>query len=181
MNLPQRISVKFFIDIDNSLDVPALVPVFHRWIQENSLPGLLIDVADYKHVPDGPALLLLGHEGDYVLDRTDGRTGFLYRGKREWPSANLKERLQVVWERAWQASQLLASEETLSGLSFRTNEVAIDFPDRLNVPNSPETFDALREDVAAALFELSGGQTWIVTHVNQEARRPFSLQATLAE
>lgn len=33
-----------------------VVPVFHRWLQDQRLPGeLLIDVADYSHVTGGPA------------------------------------------------------------------------------------------------------------------------------
>lgn len=179
MNVPQRISVKFFVEDGDELEIPPLIPVFHRWIREDSLPGLLIDVANYKHVPNGPILLIVGHEGDYILDRTDGRTGFLYRGKRAWSSDDFKERLRTVWQRAAQAAQLLQSEQTLNGISFSESEAAIDFPDRLNVPNSPATFDAVKDDVESVLEAVSDGRTWKLKYVPLEARRPFRLQAAL--
>ena len=48
----QHVNVKF--PSAGSIDLTQAIPVFHRWIQEQALPGLLIDVADYRHVPEGP-------------------------------------------------------------------------------------------------------------------------------
>jgi hypothetical protein len=36
------------------IDLEAVIPVFHRWIQEQIFDELLLDVANYSHVPDGP-------------------------------------------------------------------------------------------------------------------------------
>ena len=41
--------------------------MFHRWIQTRAVDGLLIDVADYTHLKDGPQVLLAGHEGNYSM------------------------------------------------------------------------------------------------------------------
>ncbi len=81
---------------------------------------MLIDVADYKHVQDGPGILIIGHEGDYALDQENGRSGLLYTRKREWPTPDFKERLQLVISLAVQAAQILAADETLN-LNFRTD------------------------------------------------------------
>jgi len=36
------------------------------------VPGLLIDVADYAHVPDGPGVILIGHDVDYGIMNRHG-------------------------------------------------------------------------------------------------------------
>jgi hypothetical protein len=124
-------------------------------------------------------VLLLGHEGDYVLDGANGRPGLLYKQKREWDSDNLQERLRTVVQRASQAAQLLQADPALEGLTFRTDEVEITFPDRLNTPNTPETFAAVREDVAAVLQELNQNFAINLAHVKTEARRPLTIHAIL--
>ena len=182
--LPERVSVKFFVDGDEEVDLPGLVPVFHRWIREESVPGLLIDVADYVHVAAGPGLQLVGHDGDYVLDGgansrwPNGRLGLLYKQKREWDSDSLPERLRSVLQRATRAIQLLQDNP---GLTFRADEVEISFPDRLNVPNTAESFAVVQGEVTAVLREFSGTAKVVLAHVNQEARRPFTLHATLVK
>jgi hypothetical protein len=179
MNVPERISVKFYMEDETGVDVPALIPLFHRWIQQHSLPGLLIDVVDYKHVPNGPMLLLVGHEGDYALDGSDGRVGFLYRGKREWRSDDFQSRLSQVWQRARQACRLLESEESLGGVSFTRNEAAVEIPNRLNAPNTPATFDDLREDVRIVLNAAAEDGTWSIEYVPSDYRRPLKFRAAL--
>ena len=71
----QRVALKVFLTDDSVLDPRDAIPVFHRWIQTHAVDGLLIDVADYAHLPTGPTVLLVAHEGHYSLDRTHGRLG----------------------------------------------------------------------------------------------------------
>ena len=54
----QRVALKVFLTNDSELDPRDAIPVFHRWIQTQAVNGLLIDVADYAHLPSGPAVLL---------------------------------------------------------------------------------------------------------------------------
>lgn len=178
--LPERIGVKFFVDGEDDVDLAALVPVFHRWIREHNVPGLPIDVADYKHVMDGPGMLLMGHDGDYALDERHGRSGLLYKHKRDWQSDNLQDRLRFVLHRAIQATRLLQDDPKLREITFRKDEVEITFPDRLNVSNTPETFAALRADVTAVLQELHQDAAFSLTHVHAEARRPLTISAVLS-
>ena len=94
MNL-QRIQVKYFVKNPDVVDLPAIVPIFHTWIQKASLEGLLIDVADYKHVHEGPGIVLIGHEGDYAMDMGSGRPGLLYiRKRKEKINGDLREQLR---------------------------------------------------------------------------------------
>ena len=69
-------SVKFYVEDDSSLGAHEFVPVFHSWIQNHAVPEhMLIDVADYAHVHNGPGTLLVAHEANFYTDRIDGRLG----------------------------------------------------------------------------------------------------------
>ena len=177
--IPHRINAKLFVTDKTAVSLPAIVPVFHRWIQTQAVPGLLIDVADYKHVEDGPGILIVGHEGDYALDQENGRSGLLYTRKREWPTADFKDRLRLVIGLAVQAAQLLAADETLN-LEFRTDEIQLAFPDRLNAPNTPATLAGLQDDIIAVLAEVYGGDAITLTTISDDEKRPFAVQATIA-
>ena len=177
--ISHRINAKLFVTDKTAVSLPAIVPVFHRWIQTQAVPGLLIDVADYKHVEDGPGILIVGHEGDYALDQENGRSGLLYTRKREWPTADFKDRLRLVIGLAVQAAQLLAADETLN-LDFRTDEIQLSFPDRLNAPNTPDTLAALQDDIIAVLAEVYGTDGITLTATTDDVKRPFSIQATIA-
>ena len=178
--LPERISVKFFVNDEDAVATSALIPVFHRWIRERSVPGLPIDVADYKHVPDGPGVLLMGHEGDYAWDGRYGRLGLVYKHKREWTTETFAGRLNQVLERAKQAVELFQAAPELQGISFQADEIELSFPDRLNIPNRPETLAELQDTITAVLQDQYPDKTATLTHVHTEARRPFTVKVSLA-
>ncbi|MEE3185869.1 MAG: hypothetical protein VX310_08895, partial [Gemmatimonadota bacterium] len=90
---PQRLGVKVFVEDQDAFDRARMIEVFHRWIQENRIPGTLIDVHDYTHVPDGPGVLLVAHEWHLRTDEAGGRIGLEYELKREG-SGTLDERLR---------------------------------------------------------------------------------------
>jgi hypothetical protein len=155
MTIPKRISVKFYAVNPEVVQSPAFIPVFQRWIQRHSVEGVLIDVAHYQHVHEGPGLLLISHEGDYAYDLVDGRPGVSYTRKTP-AGATLGETLREVFRLALIAAQKLEAEKKLGGLRFDVGEAKISFIDRLRTPNTPETFDALREPVDAVLGDLYG-------------------------
>lgn len=61
---PQRLSIRFPVERGPS-DLEAAIRVFHRFLQRGLAEGLTLDVADYRHVPQGPGVLLIGHDVDY--------------------------------------------------------------------------------------------------------------------
>jgi hypothetical protein len=78
-----RLSLKIFArGPRDGIDPPELVPIFHRWIQTQAVDGLLIDVADYAHLPEGPGAVLIAHEGNYAFDGGRGRPGLQYSRKQ---------------------------------------------------------------------------------------------------
>src|SRR3954467_6549999 len=77
----QNINVKIFVAPGTSFDHTDAVKVFHRWIKETVCPELLIDVAEYSHVPAGPGVLLIAHEANYSFDNRENHLGLLYNRK----------------------------------------------------------------------------------------------------
>src|SRR5580692_979536 len=77
----QHINVKIFVADATPVDVGDAVGVFHQWIKDSVCPEMLIDVAEYRHVPAGPGVLLIGLEANYSFDERENRLGLLYNRK----------------------------------------------------------------------------------------------------
>src|SRR5580693_240205 len=135
-----KLNIKFFAAEDTF--APAeFVPIFHKWIQTQSLADhLLIDVADYAHVPAGPGTLIVASQANIHMDRSDNRLGLLYVRKQPITEAKtFPETLAGAFKYALAAATKMENDETLkSRLKFRTDEIAIGLNDRLLAPNSPE-------------------------------------------
>lgn len=175
---PSRISAKFFLR-SADVDAAGLIPVFHRWIRQgSSLDGLVIDVADYHHVPDGPGVMLIGHEWDRSVDFSGGRPGVLSVTKRGL-EGDLVSRVRAVVADALHVATLLQDEESVGNPAVGVDEVEITVLDRLFAPNTPETLTAIGGDIASALAPLNGGEAPALSQVGDE-RRPFRVTATLS-
>jgi hypothetical protein len=151
-----KIVVKFFAEDGAGLSGEQFVPVLHSWIQSHAIADhTLIDVADYSHVHQGPGTLLVAHEANFYLDRTDGFLGLSYSRKQPF-AGTFAERLRQAFTAALQACARLEEDSTLAGrLKFRTNEALVRLNDRLLAPNTPEIFQQVKpelENVAAALW-----------------------------
>jgi hypothetical protein len=131
------------------------VPVFHRWIREKALDELAIDVADYEHVHQGPGVVLVGNAFDYYWDLGEGRPGLIYSRKREVPSP--EARLTDAVRRALVGCRILEQEATLSGIAFRTDELLVRLPDRLNAPATEEGYAAFQAELGAVAAKLFSG------------------------
>jgi hypothetical protein len=136
------------------IELEKLVPVFHEWIRAKKIPDeLLIDVADYAHVPQGPGVVLIGHQSDYYLDVADDRPGLLYSRKRGF-DGDFQAGIDDAFRRALEACRLLEEESGL-GFEFATDEVLFRVQDRLNAPNEDATYDAYKpalEQASTAFF-----------------------------
>jgi hypothetical protein len=154
----QRLQLKIFVAPDSAraVEPEAFIPVLHRWIKERVLPELVVDVANYVHVPEGPGVVLIGHGSDYFMDEGDGRLGLLYSRKRAGPPP--ADRLGDLARRTLHAADLLERDPALSGkLRFATNELLFRVNDRLAAPSSDATFAALEPELAALARQLFGG------------------------
>ncbi len=176
----QHINVKLFVKSPEAIDLEALVPVFHSWIQNQGPGELLIDVADYRHVPSGPGVVLIGHEGNYSLDNADGRLGVRYNRKAALEGTN-HDRLVQATRAALKACQRLETEPKLDGkIQFDGREIAISINDRLLAPNTPETLAAGEPDIRAFLSTLFGEADYKLSKP-QDSRRVFSVGITSSQ
>ena len=155
----QRLQLKIFVTPDSALAVEpeAFIGVFHRWIKERVLSELVIDVANYLHVPKGPGVVLIGHGADYFLDHGEGRVGLLYNRKRVGPPP--EDRLSDLVRRTLHGALLLEREPALGGkLRFASSEMLFRINDRLAAPNRDATFEALRPELAAWSHRIFAGR-----------------------
>lgn len=178
--LPNRLSAKLFFDSPKSPDPSAFIPIFHDWIRRARVPGVPLDVANYSHVRQGPSLLLVAHAGDYVLDFTGGRAGLRYVHKRDWPGDTLTTRLHTTLEGLIRGARLLEGETSLpKPVRFHTGELRLTFLDRLNTPNTPPAFEAIRGDVHAVLASFYGVDDVQLSRLEQDGRYVLTIDARL--
>ena len=183
MNI-QHINVKFFIENPESVNLADYSAVFNTWIQKHALEELLIDVADYLHVHNGPGLILIGHEADYSLDNRAGRLGLLYNRKGQL-EGTIQEKFAQAVRAALTAAQLLERE---NGLKFNGQEVQVIINDRLLIPNKVETFAELEPELKTFFDKLYNGTEYSITNnanprerftVNVKAANPFDVETLL--
>lgn len=168
---PDHINVKIFALEPAPRDLAGAIPVFHRWIQQSAAPELLIDVADYRHVPAGPGVILVGFEANYSLDLTENRLGLLYNRKKPM-AGSLDEKLRQAYEAAWAACRRLEQEPEFHGkLHFDPNSCEVIFNDRLLAPNSPETFERLRPGLEEFFAGLWGRGRFTLERVGEPRER----------
>jgi hypothetical protein len=153
-----KLQLKIFVSTDSApaIDLEAFIPVFHRWIRQRLLPELVIDVANYAHVPQGPGVVLIGHGSDYFVDQGEGRLGLLHNRKRSGPLP--ADRLTDLARRTFHVAALLEADPAFSGrLRFAPNELLFRINDRLAAPNSDATFASLRPELEALAARIFAG------------------------
>ncbi len=174
VSAPQRVGVKVFVEDQEAFDRARMIDVFHRWIQEDRLPGTLVDVHDYTHVPEGPGVLLIAHEWHLRTDEAGGRIGLEYELKRGG-SGTLAERLREAIVSVLEAAAAL--EQDTAGenpVRFATREMAFRFTDRLAVPPTEAAFDEVTGELENVLADLYGGVPIEFERVGH-ARGPLTL------
>lgn len=177
----QRIGVKFFVE-DTSFEVRDLVPIFHSWIKDQIVEDhLLIDVHNYSHVHQGPGILLVGHEGNFSLDLTDGLPGLYYYRKQPL-EGSIHDRLSLIIETGLKACRRLEDEPDLNGaIKFRGDEVRINANDRLLAPDDGETFESLKPVLSEVLSKLFDGAEFELTNIHPDSGEPFTATATTGQ
>jgi hypothetical protein len=147
----QKIGVKFCVEDSDSVVQKDIIPVFHSWIREKSVDGhMLIDVHDYSHVPEGPGVILVAHEGNFYMDE-EGDAGLLYTSK-QLQEGDLEARVKGVIQTALDACSRLESAEGLN-LKFKKDEFEVISNDRLALENGDEAATQLSSAVQAIAGE----------------------------
>ena len=133
----ERINIRIF---GNAAEPGAAIPAFHSWIQQNLCPELLIDVVDYRHVPGGPGVVLIGHEADYGLSQTPHGIALTYSRKAKLEAADA-DKIAAAFQQA------VIACERLHTYSFDTSVCEIIVNDRIGTPNNDANWDALQKAV----------------------------------
>ncbi len=167
----QRLGVKLFVQETSSLKIHDFVPVFHTWIQEQSVEDhLLIDVHDYSHVHRGPGILLVAHEGKFSMDLGEDRLGLFYYRKQPLDGSP-RNRFQTILKTTLQACRLLEDNRKPAGIRFKSDELMVIGNDRLLAPNTEETFEQFKPVLSEVLTPLFDSSDLTLTHQKDPQER----------
>lgn len=165
----QHVIVKIPVEGHLGIDPGELIPVFHRWVAAQSMPELLIDVADLRHVPSGPGVILVGLEGDYSLDHADGVWGLQYRRKDALGGSNL-DRLTQALEAARRLGDRL-EQETGGRLRYSRSDFDVVVNDRALAPNTDDTRRQAAGELDAFAQAAFGPAATVTPHTADPRRR----------
>jgi hypothetical protein len=175
MNM-QHVNIKIFAKPGDDIKVTDAILVFHRWIQKRDLPEMLIDVADYSHVPEGPGVLLIAHEANYSLDYARDELGLLYNRKAKG-TGDAQEQLRQAYDAAIKACRRLENEPEFRGkLEFDANQLEIIFNDRLLHPNTDEAWSSVKPEAARFFDGIFGAGQYVLERRGEPRER---LRATV--
>ncbi len=184
----QHVNVKIPVEGELAVAPREFIDVFHQWIRDGVFDELLIDVADYRHVPRGPGVILIGHEADYSMDNAGNRYGMLYSRKSPVEGSDGDRFLQAFQSAAVACQMLEAEFQDDETLLFSRQEFELFINDRALAPNTPETFAACRPQLESFLKTTLGHDEFSLEH-NSDPRcrfgvvvnvaRPFELTAIL--
>jgi hypothetical protein len=159
----------------------SFIPVFHRFIQEDQLEGMLVDVTEYTHVHQGPGVLVIAHEANYGLDEEAGKRGFLYTQKRPVEKSS-QAHLATAFRRVLQGCSLLEKEAALGGLKFDTSHFQVFVNDRAEAPFNSESLGDLENELNPFLSNLLGGEKFhLIPEKDPQKRVGFEVKASKAE
>ena len=176
----QRLGIKLYIQDFSSFEIQELISIFHTWIQNQSIEDhLLIDVHDYSHVYGGPGILLVAHEGNFSIDMSENRLGLFYYRKQPLEGSS-HEQLRSILKTTLQACQLLENDQNLSGIQFKSSELLIIVNDRLQYPNTENTFDQFKPVLSKVLTHLFDSKNFTLNH-RQDPQERFALVAQITK
>ncbi|MCC6215899.1 MAG: hypothetical protein IT376_13625 [Polyangiaceae bacterium] len=173
-----KLRVKVPLTAGGELDAHEVGDTFHRWIQQRSVDDVAIYVSDYRHVANGPEVLLVGHATDLVLDRAGGRLGLALQRKRDG-AAELVPAVHDALRRLYGGAARLAESLGKPLTLFASGELELRLTDRLRAPNDPATAERLLPELRRALEPLWAGRSFSLERAGGDAE-PFGARATCA-
>jgi hypothetical protein len=174
----QKINVKFFAEPPNRAPLADFIDLFHGWIQ--STDGIYHDVADYTHMQEGPGVLLVADDANVSIDESENRRGLLFSQKKPLSGSN-HEKLVAVLRAALENCRRLEDETQSKGsIRFSGNEVKVAINDRLQAPNTDDTFNEIRPDIETVAQRLFDGSAYTL-HRDADWRKRFNVTIRTAQ
>lgn len=170
----QHVNVKLLLENPAQVDLEPLIPIFHEWIQKQVFDEMLLDVADYRHVPGGPGVMVIGLQADYSVDNTDDRLGVRYNRKAGFDGSNA-DRLAQAARSALAACAKLEQEPRMAGkLKFNGQDVELFINDRALAPNNDASRAAADAELQAFAKKLFSGADYSLAY-QMDPRRLFGV------
>lgn len=164
---------KFPIISKNAPDAWAFFRAFANWIPD--APEVYVDVADYRHVPGGVQIILVGHYHDVVLDASDGILGVAFSVKRPQNGDDATQ-LATSLNQALAALARLETDPIFSGiLKFDRARFSLTINDRAKLTNDQNSLAALSPSLTTALKEVFPGKNHELSLLATDPRRRLSV------
>ena len=173
-----KFGIKLFFTDGTDYFSQKIIPVFHKWIQDKTIPNhLLIDVADYSHIADGPGVMLIAHEGHFSLHQECKKPGMMYMRKTS-TKGDFAERFHTVFATAQHAAKLLESS-TDHILDFSQKSFRFIANDRRLAANTNENRELYQDEIAMILEKKFSGNSWNYSEIsNEDERLAFTVDFT---
>lgn len=171
----KKIQWKIPVTDTTKIDAWDFFCAFSGWIPDS--PEIFIDVADYRHIHDGPKIALIGHFVDFFLDASDNNLSLIYSHKRGLDGTDTERLTHTLQQTRAACARLEQDEIFKSRLKFSTQQISLIINDRACAPNDQKTlmrFRPLAENVVAA---VTGQKIVRVTpHTDSRARFGMTIE-----
>jgi rhodanese-related sulfurtransferase len=165
---PARIKLTFPVTTPPS-DLEPAIAVFHRFIQRGLVEGLILDVADYRHVPQGPGVLLVGHDVDYGVEE-----GAFTVVRKRSAEDSLTQQLRDALRMGLGAMDAVVADGELDVAIDRARFTVAVFDRREGTPE--EVARALHDEAEPLVSELYGSDAKLSTVVPDDPRQAPALR-----
>lgn len=147
MTRSPKFQFKLAFNPDFVPDAEEFFKLFSTWIADS--PEIFVDVADYKHVQDGPLVYLYGHFADYALDDSDRKLGFVGSYKR-FNKEDAGKEYQVALEQFLKKCALLEEKFNRKDLFDKTSWQWM-ANDRAQFENTESSFEKIKTELKPAV------------------------------
>lgn len=175
----QNIAIKFYTSAGHDVDQSQFIPIFQDWIKTQALGEVMIDIADYRHVPDGPGMMLVCHETNYGMDAAEGGQLGLLAQRKQPQAGDHKDRILGVIRGSLKFLSLLEKDpRTPKALKFNVGAFEYISNDRLRVANSDAGLAAIRGDLEAAAAKLYPGKKVSIERRQNHAKSRLAVRVS---
>jgi hypothetical protein len=182
----QYLNWKIFLENPAETEVEEWFKVLNDWIPDS--PEVFLDVADYKHVSDGPVLVLVGHYLNLSLDATHKRPGLLLDYKQPLEGTNAEKLKHTLLSLLKAAKRLTGEAHLAHKPRFKGGELQLTVNSRAVAQNTPAALEAVKPDLVKVLSAAYGEGGFTLEHVpdprlrfsvTAQAKTPFDLDELL--
>jgi hypothetical protein len=154
------------------IELEKIISIFHEWIQNDIISEhLTIDVVDYKHVPDGPGIMLIMHEGNISIDFENNEIGLLYIRKQPLSETLLENIIKIKSILIFFINELENHKSLKGKICFNGNYKIIS-NDRLHLPDNDSSKDLLIKN----LKKVFQGKKLSIINSNINSRLTIEIQ-----